>query len=378
MNIQNEVIMPYTIVSLAAMILALVIEFLLISQVLLRFKNKTHKADISYSGGICFLPVILLTILPLYAISMREFPLVSLYKLLFIVAGGAILLYTGVKDDLKGISWLQKLSMQLIASGLLVVSGNYFGNLHGLFGIHELPAYIGMALTIVFTVGTVNMFYFINRINGLAGTLGCIAALTLGVMFLSEQHLAGSILSFTLAGVLIPFWYFNHSRRRKAFMGASGSYIVGFSVAFLVLTYSAVHKLIPGFTFSQPIVMIWSILFVPMADMGRLIFLRLFFRKSASKISHAPIHTKLIALGYSHKETSVVLGIYAVVLILLNVILQQNQVNLHIILLLDFGMGFLFNMDLSRQRKKAKQSFQEEESRIPVTNNGLDLLQTKK
>ncbi len=382
-DLLSDSIVQNTLVSLAALVLAMVLEYMLIPHVLLisrkkqllDTRNTPNPSSFSASrlGGISFLPVIMLSFWPVLAVQMKllndstmTYGASSFSSLFFILCGGIPLLLTGIKDDLVGVHHLQKVTMKTIAAVLLVASGNYINNLYGLFGIYELPAYVGMPLTVVFVVYTLSSFHFVDRIDGLGGVLAGIAALAMGIHLILEQNCPYSIMAFAMVGMLASFLYYNFSRKKKVFMGSAGALTLGYLLVFMVIHYSMQTAHTSHESLPQPIVVAWSVLFVPLFDTLRVLCIRLYRRQPLFKADHNYIFNKLLDLGYSHKEVTVAMAACSIVIIVLNSILREQGFNITLILAINLGMSFLFCIDLFNQRPELDTEEEEAPVEIPT------------
>ena len=63
-----------------------------------------------------------------------------------------MLYLAGEADDLVGVGYRYKFLIQIIAAGLLVISGNWLHTLGGFFGIYDIPAWAGIPITIFMLV----------------------------------------------------------------------------------------------------------------------------------------------------------------------------------------------------------------------------------
>ena len=93
-------------------------------------------------------------------------------------------------------------------------------------------------LTLVWVVGLVNAFNFMDNMDGACVTVAACSALGIGALALiyGQPVLAG--LSFGLAGACIGFLPWNLAGPAKIFLGDGGSMFVGFSVAALAMAAS--------------------------------------------------------------------------------------------------------------------------------------------
>ena len=114
--------------------------------------------------------------------------------------------------------------------------------MYGLFGIHELSAYVGIPFTVLTVVFITNAINLIDGIDGLASGLSSVALLVFTFLFISKGLWSYAMLSAGTFGVLVPFFYYNVfgsvERARKIFMGDTGSLTLGYTLSFLAIKYS--------------------------------------------------------------------------------------------------------------------------------------------
>ena len=110
-------------------------------------------------GGIAFLPIIIIALcvsvsLPnlLGMLELRTKVEPSGMRIMQIIVGCSLLYITGLKDDMNGTRGIVKMSALFIAAMMFPATRLWINNLHGLFGIWELPAYVGMPLTVLLVV----------------------------------------------------------------------------------------------------------------------------------------------------------------------------------------------------------------------------------
>lgn len=353
----------------ASFVLAILIEIIIIPHVLLVSKKKrlydvpnqrkSHCNPISRLGGTTFLSAIMLSFFPILAIqiifckSMVTFSLLELIICIAFVISGAIpLVLLGIKDDLVGVRYLDKFIIQIISALFLIASGTWVNNLYGLLGIYELSPYIGIPFTILLIVYIINSINLIDGVDGLAGTIACISAFTLGSssLLFSQLPFSYALLAFSTLGVLFPFLYYNMFSKRKIFMGDTGSLTLGYILAFLSIRYAMYTPSKPTLL-SQPIIIVWSILFIPLFDTARVICIRASHKRPIFSPDRNHIHHKLLDIGYTHKQTTLTLALYTLFIIASNMILK-NSLNINIILLLNLITGVFFNTFLNKYRKK--------------------------
>ena len=173
-----------------------------------------------------------------------------------IMLGGTIIFALGFFDDWKGLSAGTRLFWQTAAA--LVVT--FFG-LHLSFPL-KMPfgLAISAVLSVIWLVGIVNAFNFMDGIDGLASTMGAVCALLfLGIGWKSNQYPL-SFISAALAGACFGFLRMNW-RPAKVFLGDSGSTFIGFILGCLAL-YGSWATDNPAVSFSTPLL----ILGIPIFD----------------------------------------------------------------------------------------------------------------
>ena len=201
MNILINPIFSVIVCCIAALVVAIFIEFITLPRVLLISrrkrlydmpdKRKSHVNPIPRLAGITFCPVILLSFLPIAGLqaiwlgtSSISHSSESFIRLSFMICGILPLVLMGVKDDLIGARYSHKFIIQTLSALLLIASGTYINNLYGLFGIYELSPYIGIPFTALLIVYIINSINLIDGVDGLAASLSISAAAILGIGFI--------------------------------------------------------------------------------------------------------------------------------------------------------------------------------------------------
>ena len=86
-----------------------------------------------------------------------------------LLLGAAVATTVGAIDDFRGLAWWQKLGGQVVAAAIPAAFGIWVDRFTFPFlGIHELPAWVGIPLTIVWIVAIMNMVNFLDGLDGLA------------------------------------------------------------------------------------------------------------------------------------------------------------------------------------------------------------------
>lgn len=229
----------------------------------------------------------------------------------YLFASSLILFATGLKDDLVGLVPLKKFAAQLAAALIVVYyAGVRITDLHGLLGLHELPYWASMMLSITGIIFLTNAYNLIDGIDGLAGGLGLLAFSFFGAYFASHFQVGMAYVAFTMVGALLGFLRFNISPAR-IFMGDTGSLLIGFLVAVLAIRFaesgalrSLAHN---GFGTASNLLLVVSVIIIPVFDTLRVFFNRISHGQSPFKADRNHVHHLLLDLGLSHTQASMTL-----------------------------------------------------------------------
>ena len=269
--------------------------------------RKVHTMPVPRLGGLSFFPVILMSMflvigfrLYFWDVNVSGLSFNMLYEYLFLFVGMTLLYLVGVCDDLVGVGYRYKFAVQIAAALLLVLSGNWFDSLGGLFGIYSVPAWIGMPFTVFIVVYITNAINLIDGIDGLASGLCCIALSVLSVIFFLCGQYVYALLAICTLGILMPFWCYNvfgnANRGHKLFMGDAGSLTLGYVISFLIIHMSVTNEVSP--TLSNPYMVIaFSTVLVPLLDVIRVVLHRLREHKNPFLPDKNHFHHKLLRTG---------------------------------------------------------------------------------
>jgi UDP-GlcNAc:undecaprenyl-phosphate GlcNAc-1-phosphate transferase len=218
-----------------------------------------------------------------------------------VLIGASVITMFGAIDDLRGTSPLVKFSGQLMAASILVAYGvriDYF-SLPGI-GTINLELWLAIPLTIIWVVTLINIFNFIDGMDGLAAGVCTIAAMTFSAIALSMGSVDAAILAAILAGTTLGFLRHNFYPA-TIFMGDSGSMLLGFVLA--TITVHGVLKSVAAVTLVIPLL----IMGVPMLDLSLTILRRLKNRQSIFKPDRGHLHHRLFNIGFSQRKAVLVL-----------------------------------------------------------------------
>jgi len=174
--------------------------------------DRWHRGTIPLLGGVAIAGAVLIVVPLLPPLSWSAWAL---------VAGAAMLAFTGLVDDFRPLRPQVKFLIQVIVTAT-VVAGGVTLRLTGVAPIDQL-------LTVVWLVGVTNAFNLLDNMDGLAAGIGLIAAGFRCYFFLLDGNLEGAWLAATLGGALAGFLLFNF-QPASIFMGDTGSLFIGMLV----------------------------------------------------------------------------------------------------------------------------------------------------
>jgi UDP-GlcNAc:undecaprenyl-phosphate/decaprenyl-phosphate GlcNAc-1-phosphate transferase len=256
-------------------------------------QRKVHQSLMPRLGGIAIFISFIVGVLMLHPENPSS---------LAILIGSMIIIITGVFDDMFELSAKIKLIGQLAAALTIVFLGDLqvvFINLP--FGGHLEFGYLSIPFTILWIVGITNAINLIDGLDGLAAGVSSIALFTISGMALIQGNLyvvaMGAIVLVSTLGFL--FYNFHPA---SIFMGDTGAMFLGFIISVLSLLG---YKNVTFISFIIPVI----ILGVPISDTIFAILRRIINNQPLSAPDKSHLHHCMLRLGYSHRQT--VLLIYA-------------------------------------------------------------------
>lgn len=322
--------------------------------------RKVHKQPIPRLGGITFFPVLLMS----FCLSIGIWMLMHLYggftqvhiliaRFILLAVGMMILYLTGVADDLIGVSYKAKFVVQILCALLFPLSGLWIHDLSGLFWLHEIPAWIGIPLTVFLVVYITNAINLIDGVDGLAAGLCSISLFTLGMAAAIKAQYLFCMISFSMVGVLLPFWFYNvfgnAEKGRKIFMGDTGSLSLGYLLSFLLVYMASLDKM--GFPRGM-LLMGFSTMIIPLMDIPRVMMARLREGRNPFTPDKNHIHHKLMRAGLKPIWTMAILLAVSAFLIGFTVLGVMLDLNKTLILLIDIFLGVVLHLIIDYFIKK--------------------------
>lgn len=277
-------------------------------------KRKIHSISTPSLGGIAIFTGILFALL----ISV---PLTDFASQKYFIGGTIIIFFLGVRDDLSSLLARHKLVVQIFSTILVVFWGGVkIEGFNGLFGVENFPWIFDEIFTVFVIVVMTNAFNLIDGIDGLAGSIALVISGFLGWVAYNNGHFTDSVLALSISGATFGFLLYNW-HPSKVFMGDTGSMVFGFMLTILMIKFLAIP---PSISFiKSPVATSLSLFALPVYDTLRVIAIRLFTGRPPLSPDRNHIHHVLLKLGYNHSQSTIVLVIYNVLMILFAVVFQS-------------------------------------------------------
>ena len=330
-------------------------------------ERKVHTAPVPRLGGVTFFPVIVFVTFVVtlfinrYCSSCGSFFNSHIISEFLGLIAGLILLYViGVGDDLVGVRYSRKFLVQIIAALLIPASGLYINNFYGLFGIGELPFYVGIPFTLLLTVFVTNAINLIDGIDGLASGLSIVAFVMFGFTFAIEGLWMYTLLAFVCVGVLVPFFCYNVfgdiEKQHKIFMGDTGSLTLGFILSLMAIKYSMYNGEAAHSVDGAPLMTAFSMLLVPCFDVLRVVWGRLRRKAHPFKPDRTHLHHKFLDMGLKPRTSMLLIQLMAAMFILATYVLINIGISPTVVFFLILAIWILANIGFSVVIRKKKSS----------------------
>lgn len=297
--------------------------------------RKEHQQPVPTMGGIAIVAGMMMALVLWFPFRYEVAQIAFFFSV-------CVLFGLGIMDDLKDLSAKYKFLIQFGLALLIALSGIRIQNFDGLFGIYQLPLLAQYLFTILAVVGITNAFNLIDGIDGLAGGLGFMSIITLGLFLSIAGDSNTALIAFALAGALLAFLYFNFNPA-SIFMGDTGSLVVGFVIAVLSVRLMQINPVEGKSILAHAPLFALGIVLIPVFDTLRVFATRMWYGKSPFVADRIHIHHLLTNQGFGHSFASrVICSLHGIVLLasyLLNS--WTPELILCVQLLAMFGMTWL-------------------------------------
>jgi len=221
-----------------------------------------------------------------------------------ILLGAAVATTVGAVDDFRILRWWEKLGGQVLAAAIPVGFGVWVDRFtFPVIGVHALPAWVGMPLTVIWIVAIMNMVNFLDGLDGLAAGVAAIAGGTFAVIALSLGKPDAAILSAIVLGASVGFLRHNFYPAR-IFMGDSGALLLGFILA--TVSVQGLLKTAATVALFFPLL----VLAVPIVDTTFVVARRLKHGEPVFEGDQAHLHHRFIRRGFTQAQATVTIWIW--------------------------------------------------------------------
>jgi UDP-GlcNAc:undecaprenyl-phosphate GlcNAc-1-phosphate transferase len=244
-----------------------------------------------------------------------------------IIAGAVLVLAIGIVDDWykthgKDFPALPKFIVQMMAAVVAYFSGIVFTGFTNPFD-HDsyvlLPVWLQFILTVTWIFGVITVINFSDGLDGLAGSLSTISAMTLFIVALTKGQTRSALMAIILVGVAVGYLKYNKPPAR-IYMGDAGACFMGYILGIIAL--DGAFKQATVLSLFVPILALG----VPIFDNIFVVIKRLLSGKPVYKADRSQVHYRLLSAGLNQKQVvmflclvNVCLSLTSIIIVLLNV-----------------------------------------------------------
>jgi len=218
------------------------------------------------------------------------------HELRGVLVGAAVATTVGAVDDFRGLNWWQKLGGQTGAAAIPAGFGVWVHTFtFPLIGVHALPGWFGIPLTVIGIVAVMNMVNFLDGLDGLAAGVCAISGAAFCVIELSLGRVGAAVLAAIVFGACLGFLRHNFYPAR-IFMGDSGALLLGFTLA--AASVQGLLKTAALATLVLPLL----VLAVPVLDTSFVVAKRLKSGQPVYVADARHLHHRFMRLGFSQRR----------------------------------------------------------------------------
>ncbi|MCL2373023.1 MAG: undecaprenyl/decaprenyl-phosphate alpha-N-acetylglucosaminyl 1-phosphate transferase [Defluviitaleaceae bacterium] len=196
-------------------------------------ERKKHNLPIPLTGG--------LVMFVAFSVGFFMFAIGFDTSLLFIFGGAAMIVLVGLVDDYSKTKEREfpvwpRLLVHFAAAAVAFAGNVRFTGFFNFFTGYYiyLPVGLQFALTVLWIMGLVTVFNFMDGLDGLSGLLALVAGSTFFIVAIYMNQPESAFLSLILVAAICGFLRFNLPPA-KVYMGDSGAYLLGYMLAAISL-----------------------------------------------------------------------------------------------------------------------------------------------
>ena len=214
----------------------------------------------------------------------------------WVLFGGFLIVCVSLADDVRPLSPAVRIVVHLAAGGCVVLSGLPAEGIAFPGGVLELGTVAGPAFTVLFVAWVVNLYNFMDGMDGFAGGMAVVGFTTLAALCVGDGAAPIVAASLIVASAALGFLLFNLPPA-KIFMGDVGSSLLGFLAAVGMLwaeRAASVPLWISALVFSPFIV-----------DASVTLVRRTLAGEKPWQSHRGHFYQRLVLLGWGHRKTVV-------------------------------------------------------------------------
>ena len=198
----------------------------------------------------------------------------------------------------RGLEWWEKLGGQVAAAAIPTGFGIWVQHFtFPIVGVHALPEWVGVPLTVFWIVAIMNMVNFLDGLDGLAAGVCGISGATFCLIALSLGRPETAILAATVLGACVGFLRHNFYPAR-IFMGDSGAMLLGFTLGALAI--QGLLKTAAVATLFFPLL----VLAVPILDTSFVVAKRIKHGQPVYSADRYHLHHRFLNIGFSQRRAA--------------------------------------------------------------------------
>lgn len=209
----------------------------------------------------------------------------------------ALIVGLGIADDTKSLRASQKLTIQVLASIVLVLSGIQMFT--GIAVLDQSSVFV-LLLSCFYLVGISSSVNLVDGMDGLAAGLAAISSGTFGAVAFFLGAPALLFMAMALVGACLGFLIYNFPPGR-IFMGDTGSMFLGIMLGIIACSFTMLQPTLNTF------IGVAFILAIPMMDSLLAIWRRIALRTPIFKADSLHMHHVLDVFGFSTRQVLAIL-----------------------------------------------------------------------
>ena len=307
-------------------------------------ERSLHEYPVPRSGGIAILISLIVTII-------FSFIFIDLSEFLVVYLGAFLLSIISFYDDKNHIQAQYRLLSHTVISFSIVFIFDFSLIVLRLPGVEwELPYFWGGLLCVVSTIWLINLYNFMDGMDGFASGMAIIGFSTLAILGIVNDQLIYATGCISIVAAVAGFYIFNFPPA-KIFMGDSGASVLGLLVATFII-WADRHQIFPAWIG----VLIFSAFIV---DATATLMRRAINREKVWQAHRTHYYQKLVQLGWGHKKTVMFeyllmlsCGFSAILASLSSVVIQWIMIAVWVCMYA--GLIFILNVYLSRYSQEER------------------------